>query len=268
MLFAGKELSQKIIYLKNQGKELDLSINYPKSLEPVVRLYISLFGIPEIGFQERFNFFQKCIENLNGKMFIDAGCGNGAYSRFMVNKYPQSKIMAFDCEKKLVSLAKDLTDQKEINFFTNDLTKKNRQLLNKADIVWSLDVLEHIKNYKEALKNLASMVKKNGHLIIHVPLINQRRWFTYFNNWTHETHEREGFQKKEIINALKGFQIIKEINTFGSLGSFIWELNIILFKTIPPLAILSFPFLRLLMLFDKIIPSKKYNCFGILAKKI
>jgi len=265
MFFAGKELSQKITYLKNQGKELNLSINYPKK---IVKFYISMFGIPEIGFQERFNFFQRCIKNLDGKVFIDAGCGNGAYSRFMAKKYPQSKIMAFDFEKKLVTLAKELTNQKRINFFPHDLTKKNAQLLNMADIVWSLDVLEHIKDYKNAIRNLASMVKKNGYLILHVPLINQRRWFRYFNHWTHETHEREGFQKKEIIGLLKNFKIIKEVNTFGVLGSFIWELNIILFKIFPPLAVLLFPLLRLVMLLDGIIPSKKYNCFGILAQKI
>lgn len=268
IFFAGKELSQKIVYLKSQGKELNLSINYPKSLGFFVSLYIGLFGIPEIGFQERFDFFQRCIKNLNGKIFIDAGCGNGVYSRFMVDQYPQSKIIAFDLEKKLVLIAKELTDQKRINFFSHDLTKKNAQLLNKADIVWSLDVLEHIKDYKKAVKNLTLMVKKNGYLILHVPLINQRRWFNYFNQWTHETHEREGFEKKEIIDLLKNFKIVKEINTFGALGSFIWELNIILFKIFPPFAALLFPLLRLFMLLDRIIPSKKYNCFGILAKKI
>lgn len=268
MFFAGKELSQKIAYLKNQGKELSLSINYPKNFEIFVKLYISVFGIPEIGFQERFNFFQRCIKNLNGKIFIDAGCGNGAYSRYMANQYPQSKIIAFDFEKKLVSLAKELTPQKNINFFTHDLTKKNTQLLNKADIVWSLDVLEHIKDYKKAVKNLTLMVKKNGYLILHVPLINQRRWLKYFNDWTHETHEREGFQKKEITDLLKNFKIVKEINTFGAPGSFIWELNIILFKHLPPVGTLLFPLLRMILYFDKLIPSKKYNCLGILAQKL
>lgn len=268
MFFAGKELSQKIAYLRNQGKELNLSINYPKPLEFFVSLYIGLFGIPEIGFQERFDFFQRCIKNLDGKVFIDAGCGNGAYSRFMADQYPQSRIMAFDLEEKLVLLAKELTNQKGINFFTHDLTKKNTQLLNKADVVWSLDVLEHIKDYKKAVKNLGLMVKKNGYLILHVPLINQRRWLNYFNDWTHETHEREGFQKKEIIDLLKNFKIIKEINTFGALGSFIWELNIILFKHLPPVGALFFPLLRMILYFDKLIPSKKYNCFGILAKKL
>ncbi len=268
MLFAGKELSQKINYLKSQGKELNLSINYPKSSEFFVSLYIRLFGIPEIGFQERFNFFQRCIKNLDGKVFIDAGCGNGTYSRFIANQYPQSRIMAFDFEKKLVLLAKELTNEKRINFFTHDLTKKNGSLLNRADIVWSLDVLEHIKDYKKAVINLTLMVKKNGYLIIHVPLINQRRWFNYFKDWSHDTHEREGFQKKEILNLLRNFKIIKEINTFGALGSLIWELNIILFKRLPPVGALLFPLLRMILYFDRLIPSKKYNCFGILAQKL
>ena len=268
MIFAGRDLSQKITYLKNQGRELNLSINYPRILESIVKIYISLFRIPEIGFQERFDFFQRCVKGLSGKIFIDAGCGNGAYSRFMSKKYPQSKIIAFDFEKKLVILAKELTNEKRINFFAHDLTANNGRLLKKADIVWSLDVLEHIKDYKKAIRNLALMVKSGGYLILHVPLINQRRWFNYFNHWTHETHEREGFEKKEITKLLKNFKIIKEVNTFGVLGSFIWELNIILFKYFTPIGVILFPLLRMILYFDRLIPAKKYNCLGILAKKI
>lgn len=267
MLFAGKELAGKIDYLRNQGKELNLSIKYPKKLEFFIRLYISLFGIPEIGFQDRFDFFQKCFKDLEGKVFIDAGCGNGAYSRFIAHKYPKSKVLAFDFEKKLVLLAKQLTNEKNVDFFVQDLTVKNSKLSNKADVLWTLDVLEHVRDYKKGVKNLVQMIKKNGYLILHVPLINQRRWFKYFKNWTHETHAREGFEKKQIIELLTEFKIIKEINTIGTLGSFIWELNVILFKVFPPLAALMFPLLRMLMLVDRIIPSKKYNAFGLLAQK-
>lgn len=268
MFFAGKELSHKISYLKSQGKELNLFINYPKILEPLVQFYISLFGIPEIGFQERFDFFQRCIKNIDGSVFIDAGCGNGAYTRFMINQYPQSRIMAFDYDKKMALLAKKLTGDRRADFFAHDLTKQNVKLINKADIVWSLDVLEHIKDYKKAVRNLTAMVKKNGYLIIHVPLLNQHRWFSYFDHWEHETHEREGFRKKELIGLLKNFRIVKEISTFGALGSLIWETNIVLFKILPPLGALLFPILRMFMLADKIFPSRKYNCFGVIAKKL
>ena len=46
MIFAGRDLSQKITYLKNQGRELNLSINYPSIHESIVKIYISLFGKP------------------------------------------------------------------------------------------------------------------------------------------------------------------------------------------------------------------------------
>ncbi|MEK7177818.1 MAG: class I SAM-dependent methyltransferase [Patescibacteria group bacterium] len=268
MLFAGRELATKINYLKNQGKELGLSVNVPKRVEFLVVLYIKIFGIPEIGFQERFDFFQNCTKNLNGNFFIDAGCGNGAYSRYMAKIFPTSQIVSFDIEEKLVKLAKNLTQEKRISVSVGDLTKTNQKLKNRGDIVWSLDVLEHISNYKKAINNLSFMVKKGGYLIIHVPLVNQKRWFNYFKSWTHDTHEREGYQKKEIIGLLKKFKIIKEVDTFGGFGSLIWEINTLLFKRVPLLAVILFPFLRLLMIFDKYIPSKKHNCFGVLARKI
>lgn len=268
MLFAGKELSQKIVYLKSQGKELGLSINYPNILKPLVKFYISIFGIPEIGFQERFNFFQRCIKNLDGKIFIDAGCGNGIYSRFVAEKFPKAQVYAFDNEGKLITLSKKISPQKNIHFFIHDLTKPNRKLANQADVVFCLDVLEHIRDYKKALKNIDQMIKKNGYLILHLPLSNQRRWFKLFQKWQHQTHEYEGFEEKKLLNELKNYQIIEKRGTFGAIGSLVWEINIILFQYLPPAGALFFPLLRLSLFLDRILTSKKYNCLGILAQKL
>jgi len=265
--FAGRELAQKLSYLKSQSKELNLSINYPKFVEPLVKFYISLFGIPEIGLQERFNFLENCMNKVSGKVIVDAGCGSGINVRYVANKFPRSKIYAFDIENKLIKLNRKITKQKNIVFINHDLTKPLSQLKNKVDVLYCIDVLEHIKNYQQVLKVFNTWIKKNGYLIIHVPLPHQKRWFNFFKTWSHKTHHHEGIKEKKLIKLLKDYQIILRQPTFGAIGSLIWEINTLLFKSSSLVAAIFYPFLRLLLFTDRYIFSKKYNCIGIVLKK-
>ncbi len=268
--FAGRELANNLSYLKNQGKENDIIVNYPKFLQSIIKVYISIFGIPEIGLQERFNFFQKCLNKVSGRVFVDAGCGNGINARYVANKFPVSKIYAFDIKNKLINLNRKITPQKNVIFMTHDLVKPLSQLKNKIDVLYCIDVLEHIRDYKKALKNFITMIKKNGYLIIHIPLPNQRRWFNFFKTWEHKTHTHQGIEVAELIVFLKenGQKIIKQTGTFGLIGSLLWELNTLSFKYFPVAGAFLFPILRWLLFLDHLVPSKKYNGIGILTQKI
>ncbi|MBI2641091.1 class I SAM-dependent methyltransferase [Candidatus Roizmanbacteria bacterium] len=268
IIFAGKEFASYLNYLEKQGKELGVSLKIPEVLKPLIKLYIGLFGIPDLGFQERFYLFQKSISELKGKVFIDAGCGNGVYSRFMASRFPRSEIYSLDINKKIIELNKKMTTNPNIHFFYADVMKKVPKLKNKADALWCLDVLEHIPNYRAAIQNMNQMIKKGGYLFIHVPTPHQRRWFKSFETWEHEDHAHDGISEKELLSLLENYEIMRKKGTFGSVGSLLWETNILLFKRAPFIAAILYPLLRILFYLDEIIPSKKYNCIGILAKKI
>ncbi|KKQ40604.1 MAG: hypothetical protein A3H17_03330 [Candidatus Levybacteria bacterium RIFCSPLOWO2_12_FULL_37_14] len=222
------------------------------------KIYIMLFGIPEIGFQIRSMYFKKILASnlLNKKLkkILDAGSGIGAYTFLLGKTFPKAMITGGDIDKyKLKScqiMAKEL-GLKNIGFEYLNITKINNKK-NHYDLVVNIDVLEHVDNYKIALENFFKVLDKNGYLYIHVPQSNQKRIFGSLKEWHHEDHMREGISKKELEISLNkfGFKIIESMETFGFFGKLSWELNHIMLSRSFVLAGITFPFLFVLAILD------------------
>ena len=266
-MFAGRDLSHHVQYIREQGKELGLQISFPSVLTPLVSLYISIVGIPDVGYQERFRFFAHCLNKINGSVFADIGCGNGAYTRYVHARFPQSKIYSIDTVKGLVEMSKKILQHKNITYSVHDIRKPLPQLRNTCDVVWCFDVLEHIDAYESALQNINAMLKSGGHILIHVPQPHQKRWFRHFIKWEHDTHEHEGIAAESIQKILKNYRLIEKKETFRAIGSLIWELNILLFEKIPYVGIITYPFLRMFTLLDDVMLISRGNCVGLLMQK-
>ena len=244
-------------------------------IEKLKTLYVSLFGIPEIGFQIRSMYFKKILAsnllNINPKKILDAGCGIGAYTFLLGQTYLQARVTGGDIDKyKLKScqtMAKEL-GLRNVEFDYLNITKINNKG-NYYDLVVNIDVLEHVDNYELALKNFFRILHRNGYLYIHVPQPNQKRIFNSFKKWHHEDHVREGITKTDLENSLRklGFRIIISKETFGFFGKLSWELNHL---TLSKSFILAGIFFPLLFILGKLDPLwKNSNGLGIvvLAKK-
>lgn len=238
------------------------------------KLYILIFGIPEIGFQIRSLYFCKILNsfylNKNFKKILDAGCGIGSYTLLLGKMFTKTKVTGGDIDKyKLQScktIAKELS-VKNVEFEYLDITVTN----NKAtyDLVVCVDVLEHIHDYELALKNFFKLLKSGGYLYIHVPQPNQKRIFSSLKKWHHEDHAREGIEKSELKNKLKklGFRIIVFMETFGFFGKLSWELNHIMLSKSFVLTGIIFPFLYVLGKFDLLFKNKDGLGIALLAQK-
>ena len=239
------------------------------------KIYILLFGIPEIGFQIRSMYFKKILAanllNKKLKNILDAGSGIGAYTFLLGRTYPQAKVMGGDIDKyKLKScqiMAKEL-GLKNVEFEYLDITKINNKK-NHYDLVVNIDVLEHVDNYEIALENFFKVLDKNGYLYIHVPQPNQKRIFGSLKEWHHEDHMREGISKKELEISLNkfGFKIIVAKNTFGLVGKLAWEINHLMLSKSFVLAGITFPFLFVFAMFDPFFKNTDGLGIAILAKK-
>jgi len=239
------------------------------------KIYIMLFGIPEIGFQIRSMYFKKILASnlLNKKLkkILDAGSGIGAYTFLLGKTFPKAMITGGDIDKyKLKScqiMAKEL-GLKNIGFEYLNITKINNKK-NHYDLVVNIDVLEHVDNYKIALENFFKVLDKNGYLYIHVPQSNQKRIFGSLKEWHHEDHMREGISKKELEISLNkfGFKIIVAKNTFGLVGKLAWEINHLMLSKSFVLAGITFPFLFVLAMLDPLFKNTDGLGIAILAKK-
>ncbi len=184
------------------------------------------------------NFFLNNI-SLEGKIL---DLGSGSHSSYF-NYINISKEEIYFADK---NIKKDMK-----NFIEVDLEKELNIESNKFDSIILFNVLEHIKNYNNLLKEINRILKIGGKFEIFVPFMH--RYHEDPEDYFRPTH----FFLTEI---LKNNNFDVSTNVIG-VGPFtvISEILIKYFK----FKILKFPFLVFFLLLDKIFKffSKDYNSF-------
>lgn len=244
-------------------------------IEIIKTIYISLFGIPEIGFQVRSIYFEKIlgayVRDKKLTNILDAGSGIGAYTCWLAKTFPRATITGGDIDRNKLKSCRALAKEFHLNnvsFSYFDITKTRGKAM--YDLIVTIDVLEHVKDYTIALQNFHRLLRKNGLLYIHVPQPHQQRVFGSLRQWYHEDHVREGIGRKTMEFKLKklGFNILVSRQTFGFFGKLAWELNHMMLAKSFILAGISFPVLYFLAIVDQCSKNKNGLGIAILAKKM
>ena len=155
-------------------------------------------------FQARKKIIDQIISSINlkkKKNILDFGAGSGVNLDMLrkhglvdiheQNKYARTVIKK---EKKIKNLYSTLKIKK--NFY---------------DLILLADVIEHVKQPKELLKNLKKFLKKDGHILITVPAYQ----FLFSKKDKVLGHYRR-YNKKLLKKELSGFKVenISYFNTF------------------------------------------------------
>lgn len=240
------------------------------------KIYLLIFGIPEIGFQVRSQYFKEMIgsgiKNKKSKKVLDAGSGIGIYSFWLSKKFKDSVVDGWEIDKTKLEFSKKFAKElniKNINFIYGDVTKASFKNKGKYDLIVNIDVLEHIEDYKDVLESFHKLLAKGGYLFIHTPQTDQKRLFKSSEHWHHEGHVHEGFSPSDLKKRLSKieFEIVEIRETFGFFGKLAWELNhLILPKGFVILGII-YPFLYLISKFDMFTENRQGLGTAILAKK-
>ncbi|MGH9962943.1 MAG: class I SAM-dependent methyltransferase [Pyrinomonadaceae bacterium] len=85
------------------------------------------------------------------------GVGVGYQEAFLAGRFPGMNLLATDLEKEIVDFP-----MPNLRFETLDLL--NSPLTDRFDFVFSIECLEHIKDYKTAFANKSAMVRPGGYL--------------------------------------------------------------------------------------------------------
>ena len=130
---------------------------------------------------------------------LDVGCG---FNNFALNfeNISNYKIDQVDVDETLLRNKR----RGRGTLFEYDINKRNDNLKNKYDIIFLLDVLEHIDNDGEFLQSCHFHLKKDGYLVINVPSMS----FLFSKYDTAVGHLRR-YNKKELMGLLleKNFKI-------------------------------------------------------------
>ena len=156
-------------------------------------------------FQARKKIIEQIISDINLKKkinILDFGAGSGVNldmlrKHGLVDIHEQNKYARTAIKKKQIEIK---------NLYSTLKIKKNFY-----DLILMADVIEHVKQPKQLLKNLKKFLKKDGRILVTVPAYQ----FLFSKKDKVLGHYRR-YDKKRLKKELKGFKIenISYFNTF------------------------------------------------------
>lgn len=108
----------------------------------------------------------RCGVNSEAQLdILDAGCGPGFLLKSLNNWFPNANIYGGDINKFYASNSKHISDSNVVVFNSENLPFKNFVF----DVIFSLQVVEHLHKPREFFQACSEMIKPNGYLIISTP---------------------------------------------------------------------------------------------------
>jgi len=105
----------------------------------------------------------------DGDSILELGCGWGSLTCYMASKLPNSKITAVsnskDQKEHILNRCKN-QGLDNIEVITADMNDFGTE--NKYDRVVSIEMFEHMRNYKKLLSKISSWLNDDGKLFIHI----------------------------------------------------------------------------------------------------
>lgn len=208
---------------------------------------------------------------------LDAGCGPDAQlSAMLAGRYPTCSFVGWDLHVN--PDIKRILRQPNVSVIESDIT----QLADSCqyDLVYSIDVLEHIEDFDGTLDRLVGSLRPGGLLFIHVPSLDHRLWFgaeeremphQFRAHRSGDDHVHEGFSLSQLRQALqqRSMEVLDARPTFGRWVSLAKEL----FSRgerhgLKGVGLLLLPAVLIGVLMETIVPPSRGNGSMILGRKL
>ncbi len=239
---------------------------YNMVINPIVKIGLLIIGIPHIGLRMRILLIKKIAKKLSkNTLVLDAGCGYGVLSFELAKLGLSIESIDFDSNriKQVTDMTKDFPKLgKYINPHTGSVLEINCPD-KKFDLTICSEVIEHLKQDGQAVKELSRVTKSGGLVVISVPTDSPRN----FVEFRKLGHERPGYSKKmlEDLADKNNLKLIKYIPYEFTIGRISARLNLAL-KYPPLIALLFYPF-YIISFLDFLIPMGEANASVTIFKK-
>ncbi len=105
----------------------------------------------------------------DGQDILELGCGWGSLSLFMAERFPRSRILAVSnsqSQRRFIQTEAARRGVRNLEVMTADMNEFEAGRT--FDRVVSVEMFEHMRNYKELLRRIASWLRPEGLLFVHV----------------------------------------------------------------------------------------------------
>ncbi len=161
---------------------------------------------------------------LRGGAILDAGCGNGAIAGHLAEMGYQ--VTGIDLSEDGIVIARKA--HSKVRFEVASVYDDLHSIVDEVDVVISSEVIEHLYYPQRYLKNMASIIRPGGCIILTTPYHGYLKnlALSAFNYWDkHHTVDWEGghikfFSEKTLSRMLASAGFTKI--TFKNAGRFPW----------------------------------------------
>ena len=104
------------------------------------------------------------LKNLNFKNCLEIGCGPGTWTKFLLDKFPDSKIDCLDISKEMISQHKNNVKSKRVKRIVSNFLLYNTN--KKYDFIFFSRSIEYIPNKDAVIKKMSELMKHNAKGVI------------------------------------------------------------------------------------------------------
>lgn len=175
-----------------------------------------------------FNTVRKALASTGAAYdsIYDAGCGEGHFTEYLRKWYPAAGITASDISETKIEGARMEYRELNINFEVSDIYRLDTS--RKFSLVTCSEVLEHLENPGEALKEFEQM--STGYVLVTVPhepiwrILNMCR-FKYLKRWGNTPGHIQHWSKRAFKKLIKKNTSMEIVAATGSLPWLIFLLK-------------------------------------------
>jgi len=175
---------------------------------------------------QHFNrwMYENIKPHCNGEI-LEIGSGIGNISQFFI--HDEAKISLSDIEnsyfprlQEKFGESKNLKGMYRLDFSDKNLEKNHPELIGRFDTIFALNVVEHIYDHEQAMKNAMKMLNPGGKVVILVPAFQ-----CLFNGFDEQLDHHRRYTQKSLKNLIEGagFKVVHHqfFNSIAILGWFI-----------------------------------------------
>jgi SAM-dependent methyltransferase len=207
---------------------------------------------------------------------LDAGCGHAYATFWLAQRFPSHHLVGIEQDAALVAANKRIAT--ELGLAGVEFRHGSVETVGEDaayDLVFSIDVLEHVVDDVGVLRCFRRALKPGGVLLLHLPLRHQaqRRVFPVFRQHVVDDHVRDEYTPDEIGAKLReaGFRLRWQGWGFGLAGELAFELNYLGWRRSwlrNLLALLTFPLALPLAYLDVRTAPEQGNSLLLLAEPV